>query len=452
MIDSKAVVGKAILLLIALVLFVPNYKVHAFYGHNFNTTLRVGLIDRFNNRASINVNNSAIFYGQSFLQSHSGGFTVRPYGNNIAIYDGSNRLRIIEPHVQIRDGQGDMTLLDGVPFRGAIEFARLGSGITAVNVISMEEYLFSVVPSEMPATWHLEALKAQAVAARTYAMLMLSRGNSHVGFDVCNGVCCQVYRGAEWENDRSTYAVLATAGLAMFFNGELIEAVYSASSGGFTENSENVWVEARPYLRSVSDPFEFEPVVWTRNFTMSQISQLLGRQATGVSIGGHHPSGRVESLIIHYQGGSRVLQREEIRTFFSPTADGSLMSRNFTIGEVVPMPLPPPMPTDDTIVVYDGTLTHRLQPQGLYGIGAQGVVLMKSITTTEGTVPQTQGFTAAPTPQPSGVVHTGYNITLHGRGFGHGVGMSQRGAEGMAQRGHTFREILTHFYSGITIH
>jgi len=426
---------KKILFLLFLALLVVPVQVEAARpGANSNgirfTHLRVGLLSRFNGRSSIVINNTQIVYSSGTLNSASG-FTVRPYSaNQLALYDGSNRIRVLNSPVQISAPNAGLMQLDGHTYRGAIEFARLGgSGVTAVNIVSMEEYLFSVVPSEMPATWHPEALKAQAVAARTYALNMITRGNSHVGFDLCDRVCCQVYRGVEWEHENSTQAVLATSGLVALFNGQPIEAVYFASSGGRTENSENVWQSAVPYLRSVADPQEFEPVMWTRTFTLNEISHLLTQNghgavgaATAVSIGSTLPSGRIESLIIHGTSGQLVLERESIRTFFSPLEGGSLQSRNFAIaggGQTI-----------EEISIFDGNQMITTQSAGLSIISAQ------------------EGITTIPTQALTTASNT---ITLNGRGFGHGVGMSQRGAEGMARQGHNFREILTHFYRGITI-
>ncbi|MCL2421979.1 MAG: SpoIID/LytB domain-containing protein, partial [Defluviitaleaceae bacterium] len=327
--------------------------------------------------------------------------------------------------------------------------ARLGGhGITAVNILGLEEYLFSVVPSEMPATWHQEALRAQAVAARTYALRILNHGSPHTGFDLCDRVCCQVYRGTEREHENSTQAVLATMGLAAYFNGQLIDAVYFASSGGMTENSENVWQEARPYLRSVSDPHEFEPVTWTRTFTLTEITNLLSHNnrfignATGMAIGGTHPSGRVESLVIHGTNGQAVLTREEIRTFFSSSAEGSLMSRHFTLGGSQVSA------AAADVVVSDGVQQINLSAIGLHGINAQGAIsTMVTFNATDGLSTVIYGPA-----NPQLMATTGDTIVITGRGFGHGVGMSQRGAEGMARNGYGFREILTHFYTGIVIH
>ena len=421
------------------------------------TTIRVGITDRFNNRTTINVDNSSITYGSvngyghfnalGSLQSATG-FTIRGYSQtHVSIYAGGQRLRIVENTLRIQDSGGGFISLEGTEFRGVMEFARTGGSITAVNYLDIEEYLFGVVPAEMPPSWHPEALKAQAVAARTYALYILRHGSTHANFDICNTVHCQVYRGVGAEVESTNRAVLDTAGMAIFFGGELIESVYFASSGGATENSEYVWVEARPYLRSAPDPHEYYPVMWTRTFTFAELTNLLNRNnrsigtATNVTIGSTHYSGRVEALIIHGTGGTTTLTREEIRTFFGPSAGGSLHSRNFIVGgAIVPQV---------NITITDGERDLSLSPTGLHGINMYGVTMPVDVVTAYNGIAirvYEMVNTVVAAPSAPGT------ITLTGRGFGHGVGLSQRGAQGMALRGYNFIDILTHFYYGVFVH
>jgi stage II sporulation protein D len=280
----------------------------------------------------------------------------------------------------------------------------------------------------------------------------------------------------------------------MTHNGQFIEAVYFASSGGVTENSENVWREARPYLRSVSDRNEFQPVIWQRTFTLNEISHLLtqNRQghigtATSVRIASTLPSGRVERLVIEGTGGQLNLEREEIRTFFARHAQGSLQSRNFVIASDapntpnapnvsntpnvpntsdvpnvpdVPPQAPPPIVQSEYISVFDGYNIHTVQRDNLYVIDAQGNILPPPLHEQlyEPQLYEPQFREQQPYDQqlyeqqyyaPHSIMS---HIVLEGRGFGHGVGMSQRGAEGMARLGYNHRQILQHFYTGITIH
>ena len=423
------------LFILLLLIFLSNV-----YATARPTYIRVGLVERFGSRSYININNQSIFLGNEPIHSATG-FVVRPYSaSQISLYDGSQRIRVFDSHTQI--SSSDFMQLEGAGYRGAIEFAQLGTGITAINVLSIEEYLFSVVPSEMPASWHSEALKAQAVAARTFALraLQQSANTSHIGFHLCDTTCCQVYRGVSLEHVNSTNAVLATTALALYHNGQLIEAVYFASSGGVTENSENVWREARPYLRSVADRHEFEAVTWQRTFTLDEITRLLIQNghshigtATGMTITNTLSSGRVGRLTIEATSGQLNLEREEIRTFFAHHFEGSLQSRNFVISSNVQQNPQQNVPAQ-TISVYDGNNIFTVQRNELYIIDAQGNI-SQLLCETQYYVPQ------------SIMSH----IILTGRGFGHGVGMSQRGAQGMAIQGYDFRQILQHFYTNIII-
>ena len=127
--------------------------------------------------------------------------------------------------------------------------SRSGDGVTVVNRANLEEYLFGVVPRELPPDLfpEIEALKAQALAARTYA---LTPRDAYLrrGYDLCAGPACQVYGGVAAEHPLSTAAIRQTAGEAIFHDGRLIDALYTASCGGYTENAENVFSNPTPYL------------------------------------------------------------------------------------------------------------------------------------------------------------------------------------------------------------
>lgn len=138
---------------------------------------------------------------------------------------------------------------EGSPYRGSFTVFRSGDGVTVVNRTNLEEYLFGVVPRELPPDLfpEIEALKAQALAARTYA---LTPRDAYLrrGYDLCAGPACQVYGGVAAEHPLSTAAIRETAGEAVFHDGRLIDALYTASCGGYTENAENVFSNPTPYL------------------------------------------------------------------------------------------------------------------------------------------------------------------------------------------------------------
>ncbi len=146
----------------------------------------------------------------------------------------------------------DFIELDSRPYRGYLEIAlNKSSSLTAINVVNLEDYLRGVVPAELSpdAFPEKEALKAQAIAARTYAV---KRRGQFVadGYDLCATPSCQVYRGVAVERPLSNAAVSETAGEVLTFDGEPVDALYTSTCGGRTESSENVFSEKEPYLVS----------------------------------------------------------------------------------------------------------------------------------------------------------------------------------------------------------
>ena len=138
---------------------------------------------------------------------------------------------------------------EGRPYRGSFTVFRRGDGVTVVNRVPLEDYLIGVVPRELPPDLfpELEALKAQALAARTYALTPRPAYTGR-GYDLCAGPACQVYGGVAAERPLSTAAVRETAAEALFHDGRLIDALYTAACGGYTENAENVFSTPTPYL------------------------------------------------------------------------------------------------------------------------------------------------------------------------------------------------------------
>ena len=219
-------------------------------------------------------------------------------------------------------------------------------------------------------------------------------------------------------------------------------ANYFSSSGGSTDNSEDVWFEARPYLRSVNEIHEHEPMVWTRSFTWSELTYAASRAGanigtvTGISVSSVGVSGRATELTLHGTGGTWSVNREPIRNFFGPIG-GTLPSRNFTITGG--------MPSTPIVTITDGMQARSMQLNTItvYDIrGGTGNVHMGYIF--DGVNMRRVDFVPV-------IVSGGLGITINGAGWGHGVGMSQRGAEGMARLGFSFREILLHYYTGVKI-
>lgn len=325
-------------------------------------------------------------------------------------------------------------------YRGSLEIIfKPNAGITVVNVLPLEDYLYSIVPSEMPAVWNMEAVKAQAVAARSYALSGLQK-HSAEGFDVCATTHCQVYSGRSSEVERSTQAVDDTRGLTMLYNNKPIEAVFHASSGGYTENSEAVWGTYCPYLRSVKDDDENTPYYsWTKDFSPSDIQTKL--MAYGYSIGklqaielsklikdGENSAdrtlrGRIKSLRFIGDKGSVTIDGNKVRTLLG------LKSTLFDISVIVPVDKKIEVPIgmyykkqiDVNIPPYEesGLLTDSDNIRRIYWVDNE-------------------------------------KISVRGYGWGHGLGMSQWGAKAMADQAASpsatyFKDILRHYYQDIII-
>lgn len=255
---------------------------------------------------------------------------------------------------------------------------KLNTGET-IN-IALEDYVIGVVGSEMPALFNIEALKAQSVAARTYALKKTSMGAT-----LTATTSDQVYKTndqlkAMWGNSYDTYynkvknAVLATKGEVMAYNGNYIDAVYFSTSNGRTEDPIYVWSYTQPYLKSVDSKWDIGTTFFnaTKTISKSEISSKLGVNLTSISeitINSLTTGGRVNSITI----AGKEFTGVQIRTLLG------LRSADFTVSE------------------------------------------------------------------------SGNNIVFTTKGWGHGVGMSQYGANGMANAGYSYSQILKHYYTGISI-
>ncbi len=306
-------------------------------------------------------------------------------------------------HGQFSAGREDRS------YRGVIRLlSRPDRGATVVNVLDVESYLLSVVPSEMPALWPEAALAAQAVAARSYTLAPRPRFHPR-GFDLLASVTSAFYRGVGGEHPRTTAAVLQTAGMVLMDGEKALDAVYSANSAGYTEDAASVWGYASalvgvsdpllPSRESLPPPADLEAWLadrpeshsnherfsslaayrWSLWVSVEELAQRLSQPPIGTITAlvtrGRGASGRVEAVEVVGTEGSVRVERDLIRSRL-----GGLRSNLFSV-------------------------SPRLGADGL------------------------------PT-----------HFVFSGAGWGHGVGMCQSGAAGMAAAGFTAEEILSHFY------
>jgi len=172
---------------------------------------------------------------------------------------------------QVRSSDGRGIWVGQKRFSGKLNLFVLDTEILVVNVLEIEKYLSSVVGSEMPTKWPIEALKAQAIASRTYALKQ--KGNDL--FDIDSTQKNQVYNGLESRTHKTIRAVKSTRSLVLTYNNKLINALFHSSSGGMTENSQDVWKNKYPYLSSVKDFDKNNPKFrWQKKISSNELINL----------------------------------------------------------------------------------------------------------------------------------------------------------------------------------
>lgn len=385
--------------------------------------------------------------------------TVTKTGTNQILFeydDSGNTYLAVEPRPV--GGAKPQTWFKGYRYYGGFEYDRSsvlsGGKINVINVVDLEDYTKCVITFEMSPSWPAEALKAQSVCARTYA-LNQNKHNSR-NFDVCSTTNCQVYRGASACQDASDVAVDATAGLVMYYDGKIIEADYYSSSGGASEDSENVWTAALPYLRGKKDPYESTISIpsynYEKSYSAAELTALL--QNKGYSIGtvasvqaSYTRMGNIYSIrFTDTSGKSVTVQKENCRLLFSAP------SMRFTINS----------DSGSTASAETGASsggTYYINGEGstvssfdsLYAVSGSGMVSKYSggtvyVRTADGTSALSGGEGGN-----GSTTVSGSTFVIKGTGNGHNVGMSQYGAYAMAKQGLTYRDILTFYYTGITI-
>ncbi|WP_053368284.1 SpoIID/LytB domain-containing protein [Bacillus sp. FJAT-27245] len=326
---------------------------------------------------------------------------------------------------------------NNLTYRGSFFLKPNGSKVEVLNTLGMEDYLKGVVPSEMPASWHKEALKAQAIVARTYATRIRA---------LTSTAASQVYRGYTAEDPRSNAAIKETEGLLVKYGGKVAETFFFSTSGGKTANVGDVWNSNQsyyPYLVSVDDPYETSKYTsWTEVFPASTILKSFGYPATAtlynITLSKTGANGEVRGVTIETSAGTmtKTGNEQQIRQLFplnNPGAYNILYSNWFDVSvkrETADMSVQTSTGTE----AIESLKGYTVQtPQGTVTLDGSGVSIQ-----TSGGVVSSEG---------SGISE----IIVTGKGWGHRIGMSQYGAKGFAERGYTAEQIVTHYFKGTTV-
>lgn len=257
---------------------------------------------------------------------------VRWPSNQLSLSAGSGRVRAGDRAARRVIVTGADTLeVGGRPYLGRMEVVAASNRLTVVNRLAIETYLLGIVGSEMPAEWPLEALKAQAVAARTYALQRRLRERAAGRpFDLRDSVLSQVYRGADSIRPSVIAAVRETAGIVLTFRHEPAEALFHSTCGGHTLPSEAVFGSAVPYLRGRPCPWcrESHRHRWSLTLDAREIRRLLDRVGLSRGLERLEREGEEAPVWIYDQRGRRAVEPEKIRAAFGY---GRLYSTRFEI-------------------------------------------------------------------------------------------------------------------------
>lgn len=384
---------------------------------------------------------------------------VKPVGNNLAfspkktfisvkngkfVLDG----KIIDgTEVEFLSSKEDKSvLINRKSYRGRL-VAKINEDkktLTICNILPLEEYLYGVVAREVIPLWPEEAIKAQAVASRSYALAAIKKLNAG-GYDIKANELGQVYGGIEAENITTNKMINATRGMVLTYNGKPIEACYHSSSGGYTENSENVWGSYVPYLRAVVDYDQEAPKYkWEKDITAKEIENILLRngyrigklKAIKLSPLKKQPmeavdrgiSGRVLKLTFVGDAGEALLNGGKVR---------EMLQLNSTLFDVIVETKTPEYIEVPVLDVYGNEIGKKQIPVKIaepakpsYLNGFEDLRLI--------TGDQNE------------------KIIIKGQGWGHGLGLSQWGARGMALAAPQnskdyYKKILSHYYTNVKI-
>ena len=328
--------------------------------------------------------------------------------------------------------------------------------LNVINIISIEEYLYGVLKKEISPRWPKETLKAQAIAARTFAIFNMNKYIDK-GYNICATTNSQAYGGVNHEDPLTNKAVDETRGVIMVYEGKPINAVYHSDSGGYTEDSENVWGSFLPYLRSVESKFE-EKVspphhTWSYSINEKDLTEKLQKQGYKInSVVFIEPikkseTGRINELVFTADNNTVInMKTNDFRSLIGADLIRSTLFHIEAIGEKSTIT----EDTEDKKEIEDReeqkeSIEEILDQKEDWTIQELLELMKKNKQEREKekkeVVPKVK-ITESYTP---------FTFLFSGSGNGHGVGMSQWGAHSMAIQGYKYQDILKYYYQGIDI-
>ncbi len=446
------------LFLIALMCFLLAFSMTAYADYTLPQFVRIGLM--YGNGAPKTVQLES---EHGFLL---GNFLEREFAEEMEVKETSVTVSVKDGQVKVSDASGlvlyqstqnagirpnasgkeQKLKVDGVEYRGSIDCIADGTNLTVVNVVFLDHYLYGVISREMSPSWHKEALKAQAVCARNYVSVHLNKHKAE-GFDLCSGVHCQAYSGTRVESEGSYLPVDETTRQVLTYDGALAELYYSASMGPTTENVKHVWGNTVPYLVSVDNHWEDTENIpngkWSGTLTQEEATTIMRNKGydvgdvTKIEVLEYTENDRVLKMKVTGTDGSKTFEREGCRTIFNTVTKSQMFQVKATGKETKP---------NQTIHVTDGTNTVDGVTKDLVILSAEGRFSLDDDVLYVSDGENKATYTTAKTDSGAGS-----DFLFEGTGWGHGVGMSQYGAKGMAEAGKNYVEILLHYFPGTNL-
>jgi stage II sporulation protein D len=328
--------------------------------------------------------------------------------------------------------------LDGSSYRGGIELiATDANSFTVISFVNINDYIASVVGREMSPSWNIEALKAQAVCARSYTLSTFNK-HSSLGFNLCATQDCQVYTGISGESEKTIKAAHDTKDQILTYNGSVASTLYSSSNGGSTAYSKNVWGNDVPYLTAKEDihenPAETSNSPWQVRLTNEEIKNKLNEKEIDIGdvydmkVTGADEFGRTYKVTIYGTKGTYELKNDKTRTFFG------LRSQKYSITDS----------KTNTASLYAKASANSRLLSSYNCIGASGIKAAPAQISVQ-TVSGLKSYSIRNASVAEGT------YLLDGAGWGHGLGMSQWGAKAMGDKGLLYTDILEFYYPGTTL-
>ena len=381
--------------------------------------------------------------GVSFASptSYNGHRVLISGGTETYMFDGEESGQYVQIVANVLNKKGSKTLtVGGTEYRGRMEIGPYGTDtLTVVNISNVENYLRSVVGSEMDSSYPMEALRAQAIVSRTYAEHYCENyGDTNVEqpYILNDTETYQKYGGYAKENSKCVEAVTSTRGKCVYYNGEQIDALFYPSSGGITESALSVRGTSESYLKSVSDLVDiaYGSKPWTVTYSKAELAKLVGLdEISTLTVDTKSTTGRVLQISVKGTSGGKEkvekLRGDNVRTrLHLPSTKFKMISVDQT----------------ETIVSVMNTEQKKQMDslKNCYALNASGTAVSLDHGLSQYVVMSGQNlmnYMAQATSDSE-------SFTFAGLGKGHGMGMSQAGAREMAQKGASYSDIIKKYY------